>query len=99
MKTLDDIKFILRRELPSLLHRYGVRELGIFGSWVRGEQTPDSDLDLLVEFNKPLNLNLLDYIGIQLELSDALEMQVDLVMKKSIKPALKAQILAEVEPV
>jgi Nucleotidyltransferase domain len=51
-RTLDEIKAEFRAMLPELRARYGVSYLGVFGSWTRGEQTPDSDLDLLVDFDR-----------------------------------------------
>ena len=50
MRTLGDIRAQLRAELPTLFERYDVDRIGICGSYVRGEQTEDSDLDLLVTF-------------------------------------------------
>jgi predicted nucleotidyltransferase len=49
MKTLAEIKQILQAQKPYLAERYGVTEIGVFGSYVRGEQRPDSDLDILIE--------------------------------------------------
>ena len=51
MKTLEDIKATLHAVMPDLQQRYSIMSLGVFGSYVRGEQTPDSDLDILVEFD------------------------------------------------
>jgi len=85
----------LRTLLPDLRKRYGVRSLGIFGSYVRGEQQPDSDLDLLVEFDDRA-LSLLDFIRVENELSDLLNLKVDLVEKRALKPHIGRRILSEV---
>ncbi|BAI80035.1 conserved hypothetical protein [Deferribacter desulfuricans SSM1] len=52
MKTLEDIKQLLKKHKKEIKERFGVKNLYIFGSYVRGEQTPDSDIDILVEFEK-----------------------------------------------
>ena len=95
---LDDLRRALRARLPELYERYGVRWLGVFGSYVRGEQSEESDLDLLVEFDER-PLGLLQFIALEDELSDALGVKVDLVEKSALKPAIGRRILAEVAPV
>lgn len=70
--TLDDVLRTLRVHLPELRERYGVRTLGVFGSYVRGEQRPRSDLDLLVEFDER-PLTLIQVIGLEQYLSDLAE--------------------------
>ena len=74
--------------------RYGVREIGIFGSYVREEQKETSDVDILVEFEKPLGL--LSFAGLKNYLSDLLGLEVDLVMKRALKPRIGKRILEEV---
>jgi uncharacterized protein len=84
----------LRQHLPELSKRYNISYLGIFGSYVRGEQKEDSDLDILVEFSqKP---DLFEFIGLKQDLSDLLEVKVDLVMKSALKPRIGKKILEEV---
>ncbi len=85
----------LRSLLPDLRARYGVRSLGIFGSYVRGEQGPHSDLDLLVEFDD-CPLSLFDFVRLENEIGDALNLKVDLVEKRVLKPYIGQHILAEV---
>ena len=69
--------------------------VGIFGSYARNENTPDSDLDILVDFEK--TVNLLDLIGLEQELSDQLGVKVDLVTKKSIHPQLEGYIYKDLQ--
>jgi predicted nucleotidyltransferase len=96
--TLDDVLRILRAHLPELREDYGVCTLGVFGSYVRGEQRPQSDLDLLVEFDaRPLTL--IQVISLEQHLSDLLGVKVELVEKKILKPAIGRHILQEVVPV
>jgi predicted nucleotidyltransferase len=95
---LDDLRQKLRAQLPVLRERYGVQWLGVFGSFARGEQHGESDLDLLVEFDdRPLSL--FQFIALEDELSDALGVKVDLVEKSALKPAIGRHVLAEVVPV
>ncbi len=85
---------ILRERLPELQERYGVDYLGVFGSYVRNEQRPDSDLDVLVGFDeKP---GLLRYIELQNLLTDLLKMRVDPTNMHTLKPGVAENILREV---
>ena len=70
--------------------------MGVFGSYVRGEQTEKSDIDVLVEFTQPVGL--FAFIELEEYLSDLLGLNVDLVLKEVIKPGLKEYILREVVP-
>lgn len=83
----------LRSQFQSLQHNYQVVSLEIFGSYVRKEQSSASDLDILVTFSEVPSL--LKFITLENELSDFLGIQVDLVMKDSLKPALEETILNE----
>lgn len=94
MRTLDDIMSQLRALQPDLKRRYPIREMGVFGSYVRGEQRDDSDLDVLVDLGD--GITLIDYVGLQFELSDALGLKVDLANKKTLKRRIGQRILAEV---
>lgn len=87
----------LRQQLPALAERYAVRSLGVFGSYVRSEATPDSDLDVLVEFTAPPTL--FEFVRLQRLLTELTGIQVDLVMKKTLKPHVRNRILSEVVPV
>jgi hypothetical protein len=88
---------VLREQLPILAEQYNVATLEVFGSYVRQEQRKDSDLDILVTFNK--TPSLLKFIRLENYLSDTLGVKVDLVMKDSLKPAIGRNILREVVPV
>ena len=93
--TLAEIQRTLRTQLPELRERYGVTSLGVFGSYVRGEQRTRSDLDILVEFDER-PLTLLQFIALENELSDQLGVKVDLVEKCALKPVIGRRILQEV---
>jgi predicted nucleotidyltransferase len=85
---------VLREHLPELGERYGVKSLGLFGSYVRGEQREDSDLDVLVEFEYAPNL--VEFVNLEYYLSALLGVKVDLVMKRALKPRIGERILQEV---
>ena len=60
--TRSDVVKILKKEQPFLKRKYGVRRLAIFGSFAKGTQSPKSDIDILVEFEKPLGLEFIQLI-------------------------------------
>ena len=87
----------LHEMLPELEDRFKVRSLAVFGSYVRGEQTVASDLDVLIEFNEAPGL--LEFIELENYLSDTLGIRVDLVLKSALKPRIGKDILNEAVPV
>lgn len=94
MTKLNKYKMLLQKQKEFLKKEYGISELGVFGSYVRGEEKKDSDLDVLVQVNK--NIGLLKFIGAENYLSDLLDVKVDLVMKDALKPIIGKYILKEV---
>ncbi len=95
--NIQEILDILRQHRSEFRTQYAVRSLGVFGSYVRGEASGDSDLDLLVEYDEPPSL--FKFMRLQRRLSDLLGIPVDLVMKSALRPAIGDAILAEVVPV
>ena len=87
--TIEEIK---ERIIP-ILGRSGIKKAAIFGSLAKGEAKTSSDIDILVEIKS--DMSLLDFIGIKIELEEALKMRVDLVEYDTIKPIIKERILAE----
>jgi len=94
MKSVTEIKRLLQKEIPSLKEKYHVKEIGIFGSFVRGEQTRNSDLDIIVEFASPIGL--LKFVNLENYLHDLLGVKIDLVTKTALKPYIGQHILKEV---
>ncbi len=94
MKTLDEIQKILRQQKDFLRKKYKIKEIGIFGSYVRGEQRYTSDVDILVEFEEVPSL--LKFVKLENYLSEVLGVKVDLVEKKALKPRIGKHILQEV---
>ena len=99
MKTLAEIKKILQAKKPYLAEKYGVTEIGVFGSYVRGEQGPDSDIDILIELERPPRISLLDLVELEYYLSDLLGTKVDVAIKKNLRKRIGKRILDEVVPV
>ena len=87
----------IQSHITPLLRKYGVSRADLFGSRVRGDQTGDSDVDLLVQL--PHEASLFDFIGLKLDLEDALGYPVDLVEYDAIKPRLKPYILRYTLPI
>ena len=96
-RSLKKILEILHQQIPLLAEHYGVEKLEVFGSYVRDEQGKDSDLDILVTYRQLPTL--LGFIALENQLSDLLNVKVDLVMKDSLKPKIGQQILREAVPV
>ena len=96
MKTFDDIKNTLAKHKQELMQKYKVKEIGIFGSYVRGEQKRQSDVDVLVEFEKTSNLTLLDFVRLENYLGEILGVKVDLVERHTLKPRIGKHVLEEV---
>jgi predicted nucleotidyltransferase len=95
IRTKEDI-FQRIREHEETIRSLGVRRIGLFGSFVRGEQRPDSDVDLLVDF-EPLEKTFDHFMELSFFLEEALQRRVELVTPESLSPYLRPDILAEVE--
>jgi predicted nucleotidyltransferase len=94
MINIKDIRKALQSHKEELNRKYGVSEIGIFGSYVKNVQSEISDIDILVEFEKAIDL--LTFVNLKNYLSDLLGTNVDLVMKKALKPGISQRILKEV---
>jgi uncharacterized protein len=90
----EEIQSILRENMPDLSRRYHVKSLGIFGSYVRGEQTRDSDVDLLVEFEQ--TPDLFEFMDLEDELRSILGVEVDLVTRSTVRGDIGQRVLQEV---
>ncbi len=94
MKSLYEIKEILTKNREMLRKKFKVKEIGLFGSYVRGEQKETSDIDILVEFEE--TPTLLEFVELENYLTELLGVKVDLVMKRALKPTIREYILKEV---
>ncbi len=93
-KTLDEIKKILEKHKKELREKYNVVEIGIFGSFARGESTKSSDIDILVEFKEPIGF--FKFLELEEYLTNLIGIKVDLVSKKALKPHIGKYIREEV---
>jgi predicted nucleotidyltransferase len=93
-KKIDQIIMKLRETKPVLKEKYKVKTLGVFGSYVRGEQKEGSDLDILVEFQEPVGL--FKFMELEEFLGKNTGVKVDLVSRKALKPRIGKYILEEV---
>ncbi len=93
MKDLKTIRKILREYKSELKENYKVKEIGVFGSFVRGEQTGVSDIDILVEFYEPIGW---EFVDIKEFLESILNINVDLVTVNALRPQIKERVLREV---
>ncbi len=94
MKQIEEIRKTLKDHKDNLRNEYGVTEIGIFGSYVKGMQKESSDIDILIEFRRAVGL--IAFVRLKNRLTELLGIRVDLVMKKALKPKIGERILNEV---
>ena len=94
IKKLKQIQSLLASSKAELRKRYNVKELGIFGSYARGQQKKTSDVDILVKFNP--NATLFDFVGLGNYLEEKLKIKVDVLSERGIRPELKSSIVKDV---
>jgi uncharacterized protein len=94
MRTIEEIKQILAESKDRLISRYKIREIGIFGSYTQNKQRKHSDIDILVQFEKPVGF--FKFLELEEELSKILDIKVDLVTKDALRPHIGERILKEV---
>ena len=94
MKTFKDVERILEKNKKELNEKYGLKKVGIFGSYVKEKQDENSDIDLLVEVERPMGF--IKFIKLENHLSQLLGIKADLVTKKALKPCIGKQILQEI---
>jgi len=90
MKNPSEIREILTKNRNMLSKKFQVKEIGLFGSYVRGEQKESSDIDILVEFEE--TPTLLEFIELENCLTELLGVKVDLVMKRALKPKIRVRL-------
>ena len=99
MQTLENIREQLKQLKPYLKSNFSVKTIEVFGSYARNQQTNRSDVDILVTFHEPNDIDLFKFIELRLLLKDKLGIRVDLVEKKSLKPIIKDNVLKEAVPI
>jgi len=93
MKSREEILKILRRELPYLREKYHVKRIGIFGSYAREEEGRSSDVDVLVEFEKPVTF--IEFMKLEFYLEDRFGVKVDLVTQDALKPLIRPRVMED----
>jgi len=94
MRTLREVTEILRDSMDSLKSRYPISWIGVFDSYLTGERTKTSDLDVLVDFHEPIGL--FRFLELEHDLQGLLAVRGDLVSKKSLKPHIAERVLRQV---
>lgn len=90
----QDVLIKLKELKPVMTSRYKAKEIGLFGSFVRGEQDVNSDIDVLVDFEE--EADLFDLMGLTLDLEEKLHRKVDVIPKRALRTELRGSILQEV---
>ena len=93
---MAEIKQILKEEEPTLAEKYGVDVIGVFGSYVRDEQRDDSDLDILIELERPARISLIGLVELEYHLSELIGIKVDITIKANLRKRIGRRILDEV---
>jgi hypothetical protein len=91
--TLDELRSRHRSRIVALAEQRGAHNVRVFGSTARGEQRPDSDIDLLVDFEP--GRSLLDLTGLWLDLEGALGCKVDVISSRGLKPRLASEVMRD----
>ena len=94
MREVEQIIMKLGKDKQNLRKKYGVKKVGVFGSYVRDEQKRKSDLDILIDFKEPVSL--FEFLALERHLSELTDKKVDLVMKSALKPRIGRHITREV---
>lgn len=93
MKTFKEIENIIRDDQKTLSEKFKVKEIGVFGSYSRGEESPVSDVDILVKFSEPVGW---EFIDLKFYLEELLGIDVDLATPNSLKEGMRETVLNEV---
>ena len=97
MISLSEIKKVLSGKKQYLNEQFGVKEIGIFGSYLRNQNRADSDVDILIELERPPRISLIGLVELQDYLTELLGIKVDLAIKRNLRKRIGKRILNEVE--
>ena len=87
----------IKNKISPILKKYGVKRAGVFGSFSRGEDTPQSDVDILISIGKPMGM--FAYMQMKREIEFVLEKKIDIVTEKSINKFIRPYIIKEVKQI
>ncbi len=94
MLNADDIKEILRKEYPYLASEYGIKKIGLFGSYAKGKQTEKSDIDIIAEFERPIGLKFMEFTEY---LENILGKKTDVLTPEGVKSIIIKRISDDIE--
>lgn len=94
MIQLDEIKIILEKHKDEIMQKFKVKEIGIFGSYIKNLQNNGSDLDILVDYSEPVSF--FEFLELEEYLENLFHLKIDLVSKKALKPKIGENILREI---
>ena len=95
MKTFEEIKKTIGEHREELISKFMVKEIGIFGSYVRGDQDETSDIDILVDYSDE-HISLFDVLELKYYFEELLRLKVDIVTREALKPVIGKHIMDEV---
>ena len=97
MISLSEIKKVIYSQKQYLNEQFGVKEIGIFGPYLRNQNRQDSDVDILIELERPPRISLIGLVELQEYLTELLGIKVDLAIKRNLRKRIGKRILNEVE--
>jgi uncharacterized protein len=97
LKTKEEIVEIITRDRKVLSERFHITEIGLFGSYLRNEQDKNSDVDVLIDYDRKKKFSLYDLIDLKEYLTKKIGINVDVALKRTLKPVIGYYILKEVE--
>ncbi len=89
----------IRQKITPVLKRYPITYAGVFGSFARGEQTPESDIDILIRIEPNASFSLFDLVGVENSLKNTLGKEVDVCTEKSISKYIRRRVLNDLQPI
>jgi len=95
-RTPQELIKVLKENKDTIRKRYHDKNIGIFGSYIRSEATPDSDLDILIDFEDEADFGILGFMEVERYLSDLFGLKVDLVERSALRPRIGSVVLKEV---
>jgi predicted nucleotidyltransferase len=95
MKTFEEIKKKIEEHREELISRFKIKEIGIFGSYARGDQDETSDVDILVDYSDE-HISLFDVLDVKYYFEELLGLNVDIVTREALKPVIGKHIMEEV---
>lgn len=95
-RTTEELRGRLAAALPALRAQHPIRSIGVFGSWARGEQRPESDVDLLIEFAEPVGL--FEFFEVREKLENVLGVRVDLTTPGGLRPRIADRVRRDLLP-